>query len=110
MVGHPGDDLGMRSLDEQRANAAEEGSHVTDHPPRDGVGTEQAGVARVRQRLGEGVLGVLEHAGGRLDDPIAISVDDPHGPSVSQSPIPTRGHNPARSSAGTAARAMRFEK
>ena len=68
MVRHAGHHLRVRRLDEQGADAADEAGGVAHDLPGDGVGAEEAGVARVVHGVGHGVVGVREEAHGAAHD------------------------------------------
>ena len=76
VIGDPGNDLGMHSLNQQGSHAADEGRSVTDDPPAHRFGAEEPRIARVVEGAGEWILGMSERIGGAVDDAIAISVDD----------------------------------
>jgi hypothetical protein len=54
VVGHSSDDLGVRGLDEQRPDAADEGGGVTDNGPGDRIGPTQTGISRYSSVLASG--------------------------------------------------------
>jgi hypothetical protein len=69
----------VAGLDEQRPDPAEEGGGIADDFPGRRAGTEEPRIAPVRQRVGEGIVGVLEQAGGVGNDPVPVAIDDRHG-------------------------------
>jgi hypothetical protein len=68
MVAHTGYDLGMGGLDEQSADASDEGGDVADDAPGHRPRSEEARIPAVGETMGKGIGSMTKRGGGRRDD------------------------------------------
>ncbi len=85
MIIDAGDDLGVRRLDEERADSADEGGGITYDRPRRGFRSEQSRIALVLERAGQRVRGMGEEPRRIGDDAVLGAVDGVAGSHVSES-------------------------